>query len=127
MTKILRNLIVEDVNGEKYQFEGGGGSGSQPAPNSVGSREIQDHSVQEEDLDPTIVEKLDMLEDENIVTEEELEDDWAEAMRNAGLDPGTIEQNGGSNSGDDEEEVTAEDLESDWNNAINEADQELNG
>jgi hypothetical protein len=121
MTKILRNLIVEDVNGEEYQFEGGGGSGSQPAPNSVGSSEIQDHSVQEEDLDPTIVEKLDMLEDENIVTEEELEDDWAEAMRNAGLDPGTIEQNGG------DDDVTAEDLESDWNNAINEADQELNG
>jgi len=118
-----RKLIIEDVDGKEYEIAGTGGGSAQPAPNSVGSSEIEDHSIQEEDLDPSIIDKLNMLDDSNVISEDELSDDWEDAMREAGLNPGTIDQNGGSG---DDDNVTAEDLENDWNNAINEAGQELN-
>ena len=113
-----RKLIIEDVDGAEYEIAGtGGGGGAQPAPNSVGSTEIENHSIQEEDLDQDIIVNLNMLDDENVVTEDELEDDWEDAMREAGLNPNIIDQNGG----DDDDEVTAEDLEQDWQHAIDEA------
>ena len=38
------NKLEFDVFGDKYEFSGAGG-GAQPAPNSVGSKEIADDSV----------------------------------------------------------------------------------
>lgn len=47
--------ITFDVFGKEYEFAGGGGEGSQPAHDSVGSEEIKNGSVQMEDLDPRIM------------------------------------------------------------------------
>ena len=57
-----------------------------PSPDSVGTEEIMDHGVHAEDLDEEINERLDALDDGNVVSEDELEDVWAEAMHQAGLD-----------------------------------------
>lgn len=91
MTHVLNKLVVQDVDGEQHEFAGGGGGGegTRPAPNSVGTVEIEDEGVKKEDLDKSIQDKLDLVDDSNVVTEEELEDGWGEAMRNAGLDIGT--------------------------------------
>ena len=90
MTHVLNKLVVQDVDGNQYEFaDGGGGDGTRPAPNSVGTAEIEDEGVKKEDLDKSIQDKLDLMDDSNVVTEEELEDSWSEAMRNAGLDIGT--------------------------------------
>ena len=50
---------------------GGGGGGSQPGPNTVGSREIQDDSVEMEDLSSSV--KDSMVTDKDRVTQEELD------------------------------------------------------
>jgi len=90
MTHVLNKLVVQDVDGEQHEFTGGGGGeGTRPAPNSVGTVEIEDEGVKKEDLDKSIQDKLDLVDDSNVVTEKELEDGWSEAMRNAGLDIGT--------------------------------------
>ena len=52
--------------------------------------------MKKEDLDKSIQDKLDLVDDSNVVTEEELEDGWSEAMRNAGLDTGPESEGGGS-------------------------------
>lgn len=99
MTHVLNKLVVEDVDGKQHEFAGGGGGGegTRPAPNSVGTEEIEDEGVKKEDLDKSIQDKLDLMDDSNVVTEEELEDSWGEAMRNAGLDIGTNpDESGGS-------------------------------
>lgn len=49
----IKNLIIDDL-GKEYVFRGGGGSGTQPAPNSVGTEEIKDGGVHAEDLDPNM-------------------------------------------------------------------------
>lgn len=105
-----RTLIIEDCDGTQYECSGGGG-GSQPAPNSVGSQQIEDGSIQKEDLDKDIQDKLDVLDESNVITEEELNNDWQEAMNNAGLD--VDPQNA--------EDISDTDLADDWQNAINEA------
>ena len=46
----LGRLVIDDC-GKEYEFIGGGG-GSQPAPDSVGSAEIKDRSVGLIDMDP---------------------------------------------------------------------------
>ena len=106
-----RTLIIEDCDGTQYECGSGGSGGSQPAPNSVGSQEIEDGSVKKEDLEKDIQDKLDVLDESNIITEEELENDWQEAMNNAGIDVDT----------DDVEDISDTDLADDWQNAINEA------
>ena len=83
-------------DGKTYKMNGGGGGSSTPAPNSVGSEEIKDESIKKQDLDKGIQDKLEVLDDGNVVTESELEDGWAEAMRNAGLN---MTQEAGSSSG----------------------------
>ncbi len=85
MEKVNVSKLEVDIAGKTAVLESGGG-GSTPAPNSVNSETIQDHSIKEEDLDHTILDKLDSLDEENVVTEEEIEECWSEAMRNAGLD-----------------------------------------
>lgn len=107
-----RTLIIEDCDGTQYECGSGGSGGSQPAPNSVGSQQIEDGSIQKEDLDKDIQDKLDVLDDSNIITEEELNDDWQEAMNNAGLDVNPTQ-----------EEISDEDLSDEWNDAIEQAGQ----
>lgn len=85
MEKVNVSKLEVDIAGKTAVLESGGG-GSTPAPNSVNSETIQDHSIKEEDLDHAILDKLDSLDEENVVTEEEIEECWSEAMRNAGLD-----------------------------------------
>ena len=82
---ILSKITVEDVDGKQYEFAGGGGA-TRPGPNSVGTDEIEDEGVKKQDLEKQIQDKLDLLSDENIITEEEIEDDWKDALRGAGLD-----------------------------------------
>ena len=106
-----RTLIIEDCDGTQYECGSGGSGGSQPAPNSVGSQQIEDGSIQKEDLEKDIQDKLDVLDESNIITEEELENDWQEAMNNAGIDVDT----------DDVEDISDTDLADDWQSAINEA------
>lgn len=81
----LNKIIVADVDGKEHEFKGGSGEGSRPGPNTVGSAEIEDESIEKQDLHKDIQDKLDLLEDSNVVTEEELENGWEEAMRQAGL------------------------------------------
>ena len=47
-TKPINKLIIE-IDGDEYEFTGGGG-GSQPGPNTVGTEQIIDGAVEEEDL-----------------------------------------------------------------------------
>lgn len=84
MAEELNNIEVQMPDGKTYKMNGGGGSVT-PGPNSVGSDEIKDESIKKQDLDKGIQDKLEVLDDGNVVTESELEDGWAEAMRNAGL------------------------------------------
>ena len=117
MSEKIKTLIVEDVDGKEYEFTGGsGGSGSTPAPNSVNSQTIEDESIQKVDLDKSIQEKLDVLDESNVVTEEDLRDDWAEAMEQAGLDLNPAEI---SNSVSDEE------FDNEWDQALHNAGLDL--
>ena len=50
------NKIIFDINGEEYEFAGGGGG--QPDPDTVGTDEIIDGSVQEEDLSDDVKDKM---------------------------------------------------------------------
>ena len=117
MSEKIKTLIVEDVDGKEYEFTGGsGGSGSTQAPNSVNSQTIEDESIQKVDLDKSIQEKLDVLDESNVVTEEDLRDDWAEAMEQAGLDLNPAEI---SNSVSDEE------FDNEWDQALHNAGLDL--
>lgn len=86
MAEKLTKIVVEDIDGKEYEVSGGsGGSAERPAPNSVGSAEIEDEGVKQEDLDKSIQDKLDLIDESNVVSEQDIEDDWKEAMRKAGL------------------------------------------
>ncbi len=106
-----RKLIIEDVDGTEYEVAGTGGDGGTVPANSVNSQSIEDGSVQKVDLDQEIQDKLDVIDDSNIVTEEELAEDWQEAMNQAGLDIDS----------DDSDSVSDEDLANDWQDAIDQA------
>lgn len=80
MNKI--NRIIFDDCGNEHEFIGGSGS-SKPAPNSVGTVEIEDEGVKQEDLDKEIQEKLDVIDESNVVTEGEIKEEWDEILRNA--------------------------------------------
>lgn len=85
----LKTLII-DICGDEYEFNGGSGS-ERPAANSVGTAEIEDEGVKKEDLDKEIQEKLDVIDDSNVVSEDELSDEWEQAMQNAMNGNGTQE------------------------------------
>ena len=55
MTETI-NKIIFDINGQEYEFAGGGGG--QPGPDTVGTDEIIDGSVQEEDLSDDVKDKM---------------------------------------------------------------------
>ena len=95
-----KKLFFESGSGRVVEFSGGGTDG-RPAPNSVGTEEIEDEGVKMPDLEKDIQERLEVLDDKNVVTEDELVECWQEAMRIAGLD---ITQDAGAGSG----EVTAD-------------------
>lgn len=84
-TVILNKIQVENVDGTiaEINVSGGGGDGTRPPQNSVGSAEIEDEGVKKEDLEKPIQDKLDLLDDSNVVTNEELEEEWADVMRKA--------------------------------------------
>lgn len=100
--------VVFDVFGNEYAFEGEGA----PAEGSIGSKEIEDGSIQQEDLDQEIQDKLDVLDESNVITEEDLENDWQNAMNNA--DPSATPETSG-------EELNDADLAEDWQSAMDEA------
>lgn len=104
-----RKLIIEDVDGTEYEVSGTGGGGGVAPTNSVNSQSIEDESIQKQDLDKSIQEKLDMLEESNVITEQEMEDDWAEAMNQAGLEI------------PDQGNISDEEMADEWNEAMNEA------
>lgn len=78
-----RKLIIGDVDGQDYEITSIGDEGIKPAPNSVGTKEIENESVQQEDLSKDIQDKLDVIDDSNVVSEEELSDEWEQAMQHA--------------------------------------------
>lgn len=77
-----KKLQVETSKGTVYEF----GGGDKPGANSVGSAEIENDSVQEEDLHPDVREKLNAMNDSEDVTEEEIEDCVMDALRANGLE-----------------------------------------
>ncbi len=81
----VSKLQIDCVEGVTAEFAGGGG-GSTPAPNSVNSESIENESIKKEDLEKDLQDKLDVLDETNIISEEDLKDDWAQAMEQAGLD-----------------------------------------
>lgn len=80
----IKKILMESFQGQTAELDLSGNG--QPGPDSVGSEQIQNEGVKKEDLDQDIQDKLDVLDESNVVTEEELEESWREAMHNAGLD-----------------------------------------
>lgn len=95
-TKVLNKIII-DMGGNEYVFEGGGG-GSQPAPNSVGTEELKDGAVEMQDLHDDVKGKLQKTYDKD---DETLHMDFDEADVNSSQ---TQEAGAGENevSGDDQ-------------------------
>lgn len=77
----ISNLVFKTGN-KSYEYKG-----STPGPNSVGSEEIKDEGVKMEDLERDIQDKLDAMDDENVISEEEIADEWNKALQDAGLPP----------------------------------------
>ena len=63
----IDKMIIQ-VGDKEYEFAGGGGS--QPLPDSVGTEEIKDDSIEMEDLNQSV--KDAMVTDADRVTQEEL-------------------------------------------------------
>lgn len=85
--------LIFDLLGVNYEFES---DSATPGPNSIGTDEIQDKSVHENDLAEEVTEKLDILDESNVITEEEIEEEWMRAIAKA-LGGGTQETDGGQN------------------------------
>ena len=60
-TQKISKLIIE-INGEEYEFDGGGGSGPLP-PDSVGTEQIIDGAVEEEDLHDDVKDRMTVTHD----------------------------------------------------------------
>lgn len=56
------NKIVIEIDGNEYYFAGGGG-GSQPGPNTVGTEQIIDGAVEEEDLHEDVKDRMTVTHD----------------------------------------------------------------
>ena len=55
-TQTINRLIIS-MGGVDYELDGGGGGG-QPGPNTVGTEQIIDGAVHEEDLNDSVKEKM---------------------------------------------------------------------
>ena len=109
METTLNQFVIKVGNN---QFELGGGGSGQPAPNSVGTEEIKDESVQMEDLSPEVRKGLDELDNISL-TDEDIEkwfdddpnnDDPEETpdTQEAGADSGEADGGGANLDGIDE-------------------------
>ena len=115
----VNKLEIQDVDGTVVEFVGGGGGGgSTPAPNSVNSESIENESIKKEDLEKDLQDKLDVLDETNIISEEDLEDDWAQAMEQAGLDVDPITNPSVSDDAD---------FDNEWEQALHNAGLDQNG
>ena len=52
------NKIIIETGGKEYEFDGGGGGGIQPGPDTVGTEELKDGAVEMQDLHEDVVEKM---------------------------------------------------------------------
>lgn len=59
-TKPINKLIIE-IDGDEYEFSGGGGS--QPGPNTVGTEELKDGAVEEQDLHDDVKDRMTVTHD----------------------------------------------------------------
>lgn len=101
MTKEMSKIIIE-INGDEYVMEGGGGGGSQPGPNTVGTEELKDGAVEMQDLHDDVKGKIQKTYDED---DETLHMDFDfEDVNNSNHDVG---QGGGGNTDDDEVDFDA--------------------
>ena len=53
--------IIFDINGQEYEFAGGGGG--QPGPDTVGTDQIIDGAVQEQDLNDSVKDRMTVTHD----------------------------------------------------------------
>lgn len=114
----VNRLEVQDCNGDIAEFIGNGGGGSIPAPNSVNSETIEDEGVKKQDLEKDIQDKLDILDESNVISEEELENDWAHAMEQAGIEIDPVSSPSISDDAD---------FNNEWNQALHNAGIDQNG
>lgn len=98
MTKEMNKIIIE-INGDEYVMEGGGGGGSQPGPNTVGTEQLIDGAVEIQDLHDDVKEKIQKTYDED---DEALHMDYDEADLNNSNHNQDIGQGGGEDSDEDE-------------------------
>ena len=112
----VHKLEIQDADGTIAEFVGGG-DGSTPAPDSVTSETIVNEGVKKEDLEKDIQDKLDVLDESNVISEEDLEEDWAQAMEQAGLDVNPITN---------PDSATDEDFDNEWEHALHNAGMNLN-
>ena len=59
-TKPISKLIIE-IDGDEYEFSGGGGG--IPAPDSVGTEQIKDGAVEEQDLHDDVKGRMTVIHD----------------------------------------------------------------
>ena len=120
MEEINKVILKVPGKNEVQLYPQAGGSGT-PGPDSVGSDQIQDEGVKMKDLDKGIQDKLEALDESNVVSEGDIKDMWEEAMQNAGLDPS-------GNAGNTEAgEVTDSEIEDLWSEAMQNAGLDLGG
>lgn len=97
-TEIINKLII-NIGGVDYELDGGGGGGSQPGPNTVGTEELKDGAVEMQDLHDDVKEKIQKTYDED---DESLHMDYDEADLNNSNHNQDIGQGGGEDSDEDE-------------------------
>ena len=56
------NKLIFEISGNEYEFAGGGGGG-QPGPNTVGTEQIIDGAVEEQDLNDTVKNRMTITHD----------------------------------------------------------------
>ena len=82
---ILRKIKILSRHRTELELPSDGSSIEILPENVVGTEQIKDEGVKKNDLEKDIQDKLDVLDDSNVMTEEEIEEEWQQAMQNAGL------------------------------------------
>ena len=60
MAEQINKMIIE-IDGKEYEFDGGGGG--QPGPDTVGTEQIIDGAVQEQDLNDSVKDRMTVTHD----------------------------------------------------------------